>query len=185
MGNHSVNLIIPKKDDSAGIKKAKVIMPVVSVVALILFIIFYFATLLFNNSNRSEFLSVKNEADILEKKIGVQKNTEGLYTVSLAKVTALDGILENSRKFSHILSEINNLNRDQLSIRSAVVDNLGNVSFAVIASDSGILDDFVSLLQTKEDQKLFSQMLAKGIIREKNGDYSLNILLKSNPSLLQ
>ena len=90
-----------------------------------------------------------------------------------------------SKNFYQLISEVDNLKMEGITISSIASDKLGNLSLAVAASSSGALDNFVTLLLSKEQKKLFHEIRASGIVREKKGSYLLTINLKADDTLLR
>lgn len=185
MGKASVNLILSKKKETKLSKRLKLIFPVTAGICLFIFIVIFVITLTYVNSNIHKFNLLKKEAERLESKISAQKASEGIYTISLNRLSALDTLLTNSVSFITILPEITAVNRTGISLSNANVDDKGNLSVSLLASSSSALDDFVTYLKNKEDKKLYSEILASSIIREKKGTYHLGLNFKVNKSLIQ
>lgn len=185
MPGKSLNLIINREKESPLVKKLKVIAPVSSIVLLLLFVIIFLLSLFYVNSNIAQFNSVKIQSDQLEKKIANQKNVEGIYTLTASKVNALSTALDNNRNFNKIIEEISRLRSDEIKLNGASVDERGGISFSLEASSSASLDNFINLLLAKEQQKIFSEINAAGIIRDRKGNYSLSINLKGDKSLFK
>lgn len=185
MGKASVNLILSKKKETDVSKKLKLIFPVAAGITLFVFIVVFVVSITYVNSNIYKFNLLKKEAERLESKIMAQKSAEGIYTVSLSRLSALDTILTKSMSFIAILPEISAINGSGISLVSANVDDKGSLSVSLLASSSAALDDFVTFLKKKEDKKLYSEIVASSIIREKKGTYHLGLTFKVNKSLIQ
>lgn len=185
MGKASVNLILSKKKEAKLSKKLKLIFPVTAGICLFVFIIIFVITITYVNSNIYKFNLLKKEAERLESKISAQKSSEGIYTVSLNRLSSLDTLLTNSMSFIAILPEITTANGSGISLSAANVDEKGILSVSLQASSSAALDDFVTFLKKKEDKKLYSEIVASSIIREKKGIYHLGLSFKANKSLIQ
>lgn len=185
MQKHSVNLVIAREEESPHLVKLKKILPIVAAVSLCLFVIFFFSSLVYISRNREEFNSLKVQVDNLEKKISQQKNTEGIYTLTVARVKTIIDLQNGNKNFAKLLSEINKLQSSGVFFSQATVDKKNTVTVAMIASSSSVLDDFVATLVRAETAKLFSEIKSSGIVRDKNGAYLLSISVKPDPTLLQ
>lgn len=185
MQKHSVNLVIAKEEESPLLIKLKKILPIVAAVSLCLFVIFFFSSLVYISRNREEFNSLKLQIDNLEKKISQAKNSEGIYTLAVARVKTIADLQNGNKNFAKLLSEINKLQSSGIFFSQATVDKKNAVTVAITASSSAMLDDFVKTLVKSEAAKLFSEIKSSGIVRDKNGAYLLSVSLKPAPNLLQ
>ena len=185
MPGKSLNLIINKDKESSLLKKLNILSPVIALAALVFFILIFLFSIIYVNTNIAQFNNVKKESELLEKKISNLKNVEGIYTLTLLKINALSSALENSKNFNSVISEVNKLKSDEINLNSASVDENGNISFNIEASSSASLDNFINILLAKEQQKVFSEIYAAGIARDKKGTYTLNIALKGDKSLFK
>lgn len=185
MEKHSLNLIIKKETDSPLIHKIKLFLPLSAFISLLLFGLIFTVSVIYINSNISQFNLLKKEVERLEKRISDQKTAEGIYTFSLSKLNVLGQILNGSKNFSPLISEIINLPSSEVNITSANADAKDNVAVSLVASSSAAMDRFVTLLLEKEKEKTISQIYAQGITREKKGSYLFTITFKSNSALLQ
>lgn len=185
MGKVSVNLILSKKKETSLSRKLKLIFPLTAGIFLFVFIVVFIITLTYINANIYKFNLLKKEAERLESKISAQKASEGIYTVSLNRLSALDTLLTGSMGFIDILPEITAINGTGISISTANADEKGNLSVSLLASSSSTLDDLVTFLNKKEEKKLYSEIVASSIIREKKGAYHLGLTFKVNKSLIK
>jgi hypothetical protein len=87
--------------------------------------------------------------------------------------------------FIAILPEITAANGSGISLSNANVSEKGNLAVSLQASSSASLDDFVTFLKKKEEKKLYSEIIASSILREKKGIYHLGLTFKVNKSLIQ
>jgi hypothetical protein len=185
MSKASVNLILSKKKETKLSKKLKLLFPLIAGISLFIFIILFIISLTYVNSNINKFNLLKKESERLEAKISAQKSVEGIYTVSLNRLSALDTLLTNSMSFIAILPEITAANGSGISLSNANVSEKGNLAVSLQASSSASLDDFVTFLKKKEEKKLYSEIIASSILREKKGIYHLGLTFKVNKSLIQ
>lgn len=185
MTKQSVNLIIRREPESLIVRRLKIILPLTAVISLALFLIGLFTLLAYIARHKSQFETLKTEVSELEKKIAGQKNIEGIYAYTAIRLGILDKILSAKKNYFPLISVIDNLQMEGISITSVATDNVGNISLAIIASSSATLDNFADTLIAYEKEKLFSDIYASGIVREKKGNYSLMVSLKGNPSLLK
>lgn len=185
MQKHSVNLLIKKDTESPLFKKLKIFLPVGAIASLLLFVIFFFASLIYINRNNEEFNLLKGEIDSLEKKITNNKNAEGIYNLTVSRIKTIGELSRNTKKFTPLLSEILKLKTNGLVISQTIIDKKNKVTFSVTASSSAELDDFVSNLNRAEENKLFSNIRSSGIVRDKIGAYLLSISLDPSPELLK
>lgn len=185
MQKHSVNLVIAREEESPHVVKFKKILPILAALSLCLFVIFFFSSLVYISRNRVEFNSLKLQIDNLEKKISQQKNAEGVYILTVARVKTIADLQNGNKNFTKLLSEINKLQSNGVFFSQTTVDKKNAVTIATIASSSSALDDFVATLIRAETAKLFSEIKSSGIVRDKNGAYLLSVSLKPNSSLLQ
>lgn len=181
----AVNLIIRKETESPVLKKLNVIFPVLAILSLTVFVLIFLASIIYYNGNILKFNLIKREIESLEKKIGDQKTTEGVYTLSANRLNILNQMASQNPNFPKVLTEIDNLNSTGINILSAASDDKGLLSVDLIASSSSSLDDFVGILKKQEQKKLFSKIEAHGIVREKKGNYLLTITLLADPSILK
>lgn len=185
MPKTTLNLIIVKEKESPILRKLNIIFPVSAVVSLTIFVLIFFASIIYYNGNILKFNLVKKEIESLEKKIGDQKATEGVYTLTAQRVNILNQMVSQNPNFPRVLTEIDNLNIPGINILSASSDDKGSLSIALVASSSASLDDFVQRLRQEEQKKLFSRIEAHGVVREKKGNFLLTITLKGEPTILK
>jgi len=185
MQKHSINLLIAKEEESPQLVKLKKIFPILAVVSLCLFIISFFFSLIYISRNQAEFMSLNLQIDNLEKNISQQKNSEGVYTLTISRIKTIEDLQNGNKNFAKLLSEINKLASNGVVFSQATIDKKNAVTIAAIASSSSALDDFVASLVRAETAKLFSDIKSSGIVRDKNGAYLLSVSLKPNSNLLQ
>ena len=177
-----LNLIIIGVRETALLKHFKIILPLVAGFLFLIFVIAFGISLLYVNKNITEFNRLKKEAEKLNQDIAVQKNIEGVYTITAQRVSVLAKLLDNYKNFSNLISEIQSLNSDNIKINASTFDQKGDVAFSLVASNSASLDNFVSLLLVKENKKSYSGIRASAINRNKKGGYNLNISFKAADS---
>ncbi len=183
MTKNTVNLILLKEDEPPVIKKLKIILPITAAFVFIIFIFIYIASIVYINNNVVAFNLLKRNVDQLEKNITSKKNIEGIYTMTSTRLNILDQLSGKIVDFPPLINDISNLNGKGIFIKTVSSDSKGNVSFTLRASSSASLDDFVSLLENLELEKIFSQIKASGIVREKKGIYNLSVSLKKDLSI--
>lgn len=179
--------LIPKRDaDPVPVARLKKILPLAAVISLLLFVILFFSSLLYTNSNLSKFNRLKKDVENLENQISSQKSTEGVYTLTASLLQTLVQTISGTKHFSPLISELSTLETNGIRITSALADKKGNISISLTASSSATLSSFVnSLIAQESDKKLFTDMYAAGTIRDRKGKYNLTISMKANPSLFQ
>ncbi len=186
MPKQSINLLVSKEEDTPLLRRLKKIFPIVSAVSLFLFLILFIFSIAYTNSNIKQFTALKTEVDQYEKKIINQKNTEGIYSLTVTDLNVLAQILSKSKNFSPILAELDKMRSSFILLDGAVVDSKGNLSVSLTASNSAALNKFVDdLTDLEETKRLYSGIEAYGIARDKKGKYLMSISLKANPSLFQ
>ena len=181
----SINLIIAHDDESPLVKKLKIIAPITAVISLSIFVLLFLLTLLYNNSNINQFNMLKSEVSETEQKISNSKNTEGIYTLSSVVLSTLGQILNTKKNYSVLLDEILEIEGTGIEISGAKTSSKGGVELTVNASSSASLITLVDKLMTKEQNKKVSDIKASGIIRNKKGQYLLNISFIADKSVLQ
>ncbi len=184
MVKKNINLLIEKELDSPLVAKLKFFLPLTAVIFFVLFIILFIVSITYTKKNLEQYKVLKEEIHSLESKIDEKKNLEGVYTLSYTILNAIKEIVNNKVTFTPLLSELMKINTDHLSITQASSDNKGKVNLNITASSSAYLNSLVTFLHDKEDKdKVFSDMTADGIIRNKTGGYELSISLKADASL--
>lgn len=185
MVRHSVNLILAGPGEPPYIRTLKTFLPITALVSLVIFVLVFIASVMFVDSNTKQLNLLKNELETLEKKISEQKNVEGIYTLTAMRLSVLAQILSSGKNFSKFIPEIDSLQGKGITIDSAAIDKQGNVSLSLLASSSGALDDFVTLLLAKDREKTYANIAAGGTAREKKGDYKLSLSFKASQAFLQ
>lgn len=185
MAKYSVNLILAKKNESDIFVKLKIIFPLVALGILLLFLLGFGLTVVYINANSHRFNQIKSEVSIYENKINSLKEVEGIYTLTSGRLNVLDQLMTGSFTFDKLLSEINDMNSPDIKISALSIDSKGNLNLHMTASSSAVLDDLVAIFISRQDKKLFSDIKAAGITRDKKGGYSLNINLNTNKTLLE
>lgn len=185
MTKYSVNLIINKSLDSPVLIKLKIILPVITLIFTVVFIVTYLITLGFISNNLSNFNSLKRETDQLEKEVEAKRDIEAVYTVTTGRLGILEKLSANIIDFNKLLTEVNNINSNGITVKTINSDSSGNINLSLVATSSAALDSLVDYLRSKEEQKLFKEIQAQGIVREKKGNYHLNISFSSSPTLLK
>lgn len=181
----SVNLIIEEKIELSIVRKLRKILPVAAALSLFLFAIIFFTSLIYVNNNLRDFNLLKKDIETLEGKITALKKTEGIYNITTAKLFALEQILSQKKSFYKVLENIDNLQKNYITISSVTIDSDSNISFGVTASSSSQVDDFINLLLAREQKKLYSNIQAAGFMKDKKDSYVFSISMKSDPSLLR
>lgn len=175
----SVNLILERIREPPFVKKLKVILPIVAVFSLVFFVAVFLLSLYYVDSNIYELNILKQEAETLEQQISQQKKVEGVYTLTVLRLDVLNQILAKRKDFSKVIMEIDSLQEDEISLISASIDEKDNVLLSLVASSSAALDRLVNLLLDRETKGFFSDIYARGIVREKESSYTLSISFKS------
>lgn len=181
----SVNLIIKSKLEAPLVSKFKIYLPILAAVSFLLFSFLFFGSLIYIGNNLKEYDLLKKDIETTEGKIVAQKNLEGIYNITVAKLAALEQVLSQKKSFNKVLEEINYLGQHGTATSSANIDSDGNISFPVSASSSAQVDDIVDMLLLEEQKKLFSNIQAQGFVKDKLGNYQFNISMKGDPSLLR
>lgn len=182
MPKTSVNLIVVKGKESPVVKKLKVIFPILSFIFLVVFGCIFLVTFFYIQANSREFNLTQKEIERYEKQIMDKKTTEGIYTFTLSKLQVIDQLELASKNFSPAVDSIIHLDSSGITITSLTVEKSGELSMSIIASSSASMDMFVDNLVSKPE---FSDVIAQGIIREKKGNYIVNISMKASKDLLE
>jgi len=185
MVKHSVNLILAGPGEPPYIHSLKTFLPIIALVSLVVFVLVFIISVVFVDSNTKQLNLLKNEVETLEKKISEQKNVEGIYTLTVMRLSVLAQIFSSGKNFSKFIPEIDSLQGKGITIDSATIDKQGSVSLSLLASSSAALDDFVTLLLEKDREKTYTNIAAGGTVREKKGDYKLSLTFKTNQAFLQ
>lgn len=185
MAKHSVNLVIRKVDELPYITKARIYLPIFAVISLVLFVISFLASIIYINSNSQEFNAVNARIDNLQRSISANKNTEGIYTLTVSRIDTIEQLSTGSKNYTKLLAQILNLQTDGILVSQSTIDKKNAVTVTVTASSSAVLDDFVTSLLKEDASKTFSDIKSSGIVRDKNGAYLFTITLTPNNSLLQ
>ena len=183
MRKKSINLLIEATEETGIYKRLKKIMPLTAAALLILFIIFYAGSLFYIRSNNREYKLLQSEIKTSEKNISKYQSTEGIYLATYGILDVIKKILaKNTSVIADTLPEILHSNSEVFRIKTLTVDRQGQAVFNVTAFSLPVLEAFVDDLKTKENEALFSDIKAQGILREKDGSYTLNISLKYKKS---
>ena len=179
MRKKSINLLIEATEEAGIYKKLKKIMPLAAGALLILFIIFYAGSLFYIRSNNREYKLLQSEIKTSEKNISKYQSTEGIYLATFGILDVVKKILEkNTSVIADSLPEILSSNSEVFRIKTLTVDRQGQAVFNVTAFSLPVLEAFVDDLKIKENEYVFSDIKAHGILREKDGSYTLNVSLK-------
>lgn len=185
MEKRSVNLIIQKSAESPLFIKLKLILPIVAAVMLALFVIFFLSSIIYINKNNSEFNASKTQIENLEKKISSNKNTEGIYTLTVSRIKTIGQLGSGNKNYALLLSNVMKLQTNGVTVSQTSIDKKNNVTVAVTASSSAALSEFVTNVAKTESENLFSDIRSSGVVRDKNGGYIMTISLKPNSKILQ
>lgn len=185
MAKHSVNLVIRKVDESPYLTKAKIYLPVIAVVSLVLFVISFLASILYISNNSQEFNAVNARIDNLQRRISASKNTEGVYTLTFFRIKTSEQLSAGSKNYTKLLSEILKFQSEGILVSQTTVDKKNAVTVSVTASSSAAMDDLITALLKADASKLFTNIASSGIVRDKTGNYLFTLTLAPNISLLQ
>lgn len=176
MQKHSINLIISKPNKIPHLDKIKTYMPVVALLVLVIFIgLYIYSTINLSNANK-EYLLVKSDVDSVEKKIRSQNNIEGIYLLTANRLEVISQILSKQDKdFAKFLNEIQSYDIEGIILESVGIDKKGLISMQISASSSASLDELVSLLIRKDNEKFYSKITSGGISRDKTGTYKMTV----------
>lgn len=175
MEKHSVNLIIKKEKESPIVTKLKIFLPVTASIGLIIFIISFFASLIYIDKNIRDFDSVKLQISKLEKQISDKKNLEGIYTLTHLRLKTLGQLNSNIKNYSNLVTEVLKLQSDGVKLTHTSINKNNSASISIVASSSASLDDAVTQLIQIDKDKIFTNMKTSGIVRDKNGRYIFEI----------
>lgn len=184
MKRQTVNLVISKTEDPT-LHKLKIILPLIAAISLSIFVIIFMVSIIYVNSNIKGYNQLKAEAETLEKRIASVKNSEGIYTLTSERLRVIKELTGLNRNFYNLVSKVDELQSGGINIYSAVSDGAGSLSLSLTASSASDLDNIVTQLLSIERAKLFAQMQASGILREKTGNYLLNVNLKVDKSIFK
>lgn len=182
MPKTSVNLIVVKGKESPVVKKLKIIFPILAFISLVVFGCIFLTAFLYIQANTREFNLTQKEIERYEKQITDKKTTEGIYTFTSSKLEVIDQLELANKNFSPAVDSIIQMDSSGITITSLTVDKSGELSMSIIASSSASMDTFVDKLVIKPE---FTTVVAQGIIREKKGNYIVNISMKASKDLLK
>lgn len=185
MEKRSVNLLIQKKGQSPLFVKLGIIFPLAAVISLFLFTVFFVVSVVYIANNNKAFGLLKSQVDNLEKQISNKKSIEGIYTLTANRVRTIDQLKSGSKNYTGLLSEILKLQTNGISVTGASIDKKNAVNVSVVASSAATLDDFISLLLTSDQSKLFNDIKGSGIVRDRSGKYLMSISFKPSDRLLR
>ena len=178
MSKKTINLIIEKDDDLPVLKRLKKFAPVTAAVCLI-----YSISLIYLKLNTSEYNKLKAEVTSSEKKITSYQATEGLYLATFNILDVINKILaKNCSTVADTLPEVYGIDSDEIDIKTLTVDRNGQMSFSLTAYSLTALEVFVGELLNKQIDAVFSDIKAQGILRDKDGSYTMTISLKYRKS---
>lgn len=183
MEKHSINLLIKKREESPIVSKLKVYLPIAAAVSLIVFIAISAATYFYLSSNLSDYQKLTAEAEQLKHSVEKQKNKEGLFTLTNRKLSVLKQVSGLRKDYSKILTEVRNLPVAGVSIGEVSINHKGEMSFSIQSKSVSSLDKFIDRLLKEEKENLFSDITARGIVRDKEESYTLTISFKVNQKL--
>lgn len=185
MAKYSVNLMIGQHKELPLIRSLRTILPVAAAFSLFIFIVLFIWSVIYTNNNIAQFNVLKKEVEALEQKIIAQKNSEGLYILTAGRLNTLSQLTEETRDFSKTLNVAENFSSKSINLVAGSVNKKGELTLSFTASSSGDLDDLVMLLIMKNREKVFSDIQASGIVRDKKGNYSLSVFSKASKELMQ
>lgn len=175
MPKKTINLLIQKHQQKNLLGKIFKFTPIVSVCALLLFLLFYSVSVILLKTNYKEYNTLQDSIEQLEAKIASKKNTEGLYISTKTVLGIIEKILGEKYHYSYVLPEIYSLNTYNTVISDATIDKKGQVTLSVVNSSIDIMEEFVEKLKEKEISDKFSQIYAQGIVRDKNGEFTMTV----------
>lgn len=175
MPKKTINLLIQKHEQKNLLGKIFRFVPIVSVCSLILFLLFYGSSVVLLKTNIKEYNTLQDAIEQIEAKIAGKKNTEGLYVSTITILAVIEKILGEKYHYSDILPEIYSLNTYNTIVSDSTIDKNGQVTLSVTATSIDILDEFIEKLKEKEISNKFSQINAQGIVRDKNGEFTMTV----------
>lgn len=179
MARKTINLLILRQEETLTYRRLRKTAPIIAGIFITLFLIAYLVSLVYISSNVRDYNNLKSQVENLENSVAQKKATEGVY---LATVNVLDLIKkiknQDSEKVAVIFPELYNLANSNTYINTASIDNKGNVNINLTSYSLDSLEELVNQLKQKEETANFNSIKAHGILREKDGSYTLTIALK-------
>lgn len=171
----SVNLIIPKIEDTPYMRKTKIILPVIAGVLFAVYLLLFAALFIYSQFNMTQYLDLKLEVTALEKQINNRKSDEGVYAISLDKAGILNNVMKKNSNFDTSLETIEELQTEGIFISNVSLDKKGLTSFSMTASSSAALSDFVDNLLQRSTQAKMDGLTATGISMGSDKKYRVTI----------
>jgi hypothetical protein len=178
MVKKSVNLILNPQVESPVIKRLKVMLPVLAGICLVSFTVTFLVSVYLIRQNNDEYEMLKNQVGALQDKVNVQKNVEGIYTLTLTRDNILNQIMKTMKDFPQIFSDINGMTGGGIAVDTVSLRQKGEVSISFNVASASELDELVSLVLSDQFKKDWTDIKAQGIAREKTGAYQLTVALK-------
>lgn len=185
MEKHTVNLIIQKGKEPLFLHKLRFLLPILSIVSLLIFFAAWVTSVVYINTNLSQFNHLKAQAQQLKLKVAARKSEEGIYILTAKRLEVLSKLFPSVKNYDQSFDEISKLQTYDVEIRDVAMNSGGNFTFSITASSAANLDGLVSYLLTQEESKVFSNIEAQSILRDKTGRYNLTISLKTIPTFKQ
>lgn len=178
MARKTINLLISRQEETLAYQRLRKFSPIVAATFLTLFLITYLISLIYISVNSRDYNNLKSEVEISEKRVSDNKATEGVY---LATVNLLDLIKkiknQEAQEVAVIFPELYSLQSSNTYINTAAIDNKGAVNLNITSFSLDSLEELVNQLKSKEESANFKSIKAQGILREKDGSYTLTITL--------
>lgn len=181
----SINLILRKEHTAPVLLRAKHIARRVATVSLVVFCFAALFTMVYLRIQYDRFNALKQEVQNLENRISERKTIEGMAAIAQEKLAVLERLNSINRSYSRLLSETLALQTPSVIIASIVVSKDRNMSLSVISRTSEALEEFVDGLIRGDAKGQFVDISATGILRDRDGGYSLTVSMRPDATLFQ
>lgn len=181
----SINLILKKEHAAPLTLRLNRVAIRVAAGSLAVFCLVFVMSAAYLRIQYAQFNAIRRDVQDFEQRISQMKTVEGLATIASEKLTVLERLSTINRRYSRLLNETLQLQTGEIQISTIAVGKDRSMSFAVVAQSSGALSQFVETLIQRKEDNLYTDINATGIIRDRNGLYSLTITLKPDVSIFQ
>ena len=183
MPKRSINLLIKQDADPPSLRKLKRYLPPLALVSFVVFLLLFSVTFFYIRANAGKLKQLQGEAEMKDNRVAQRKKEEGLYIFRARILQALGQLQTSSKKYTGVLSEIQQLGGDGVEIINAKVEVNVNVSLVVNSVSYRELSKFVSTLLEKDKQGIYTLIQARSIVRDDDGTYTVTIAFKPDKQL--
>lgn len=172
----TLNLALQRKTGSEKLLKIGKISSVIAIISLFVFLLAYAGSVLFLSYLSLRNKEIQTKISDLTNKISDKKDIEAIILASSQKISSIDDIISSQLNYPSVLAELISLPIDGISMKTYAISPSGAVDAVFTASNSAVLDNFVTLLAKKDvtDNK-YKAIQTTPISRIKDGSLSLGV----------